>query len=261
MQTATTNSPPSGKVHWALFNPKTYATILYFLLSLPLGIVYVTLMITGIALSLALSPIFIGIPLFFGVAKLLAGIVSFEQDMIRHILGLPQPPDLTAKNQPHESQKWFKRMVSSFDAQLFIRNVLLIFLKGIMGIVFFSIMVVCLAIGLALIALPVVHIILQKEFQLDILENGFFQYFNIDWTLNQQYMFYVGAGLILFWLALRIVNGLMSVNRRMMYVDEAYLQQHAGITVQEESLYLSTLPSQTSRPATSLQHKYSELSI
>ena len=262
MNTAATAAPPSSKVRWALFNSKTYATILYFLVSLPLSIVYVVLMITGIALSIALSPIFIGIPLFFGVAKLLEGIVKFEQSMIRHVLGLPQPPD-TASNrvEPQEGLNWFMRMVRSFDAPLFIRNVLLIFLKLIAGIVFFTIMVASLAVGLALIALPVVHIVLQKEIGLDILENGFFQYFNIDWTLNQQYMCYVGVGLILFWMALRIVNGLMSVNRRLMYIDEAYLTPSpAGVEQQGYDFRAADL-TQASQPIPTMHSKYSELSF
>ncbi|MFF2886286.1 sensor domain-containing protein [Paenibacillus sp. NPDC057967] len=214
---------PTGKVNWVLFNPKTYATILYLLLSLPLGIIYFTVAITGLTLSIGLTPIFIGIPLFFGVAKMLNGIVSFEQSMIRHILGLPAAPVTHSNNQESEAgYSWFMRMVRGFDGGLFIRNLMLILLRFVTGIVFFVIMVTVLSLGLGLIALPVVHIILMKEIQVDILENSLFSYFNIDWTYNQQYMLYVGVGLVLFWIALRVVNGLMQIQRRIMYVDEPY---------------------------------------
>lgn len=228
---------PIGKVKWVLFNPKTYATILYFLLSLPLGIIYFTVAITGIVLSIALAPIFIGIPLFFGVAKLLNGIVSFEQSMIRHILGLPTPPPVSKVNnqQVESGQNWFSRMVKRFDGELFIRNLLLVVLRFITGIVFFVIMVTVLSLGLGFIALPVVHIILMNELQLDILENNLFKYFHIDWTYNQQYLLYVGVGLVLFWIALRVVNGLMQIQRRIMYVDELYQQQPSAPV--EEQLY------------------------
>lgn len=74
----------------------------------------------------------------------------------------------------------------------------------------------------------------MNEIQLDILEYSLFNYFHIDWTLNQQYMLYVGFGLVLFWVALRIVNGLMQIQRRIMYVDEPY--QETQMTVQAESL-------------------------
>ncbi|MNJ02728.1 hypothetical protein D3C73_1627850 [compost metagenome] len=37
-------------------------------------------------------------------------------------------------------------------------------------------------------------------------------------------MLYVGIGLVLFWIALRVVNGLMQIQRRIMYVDEPYQQ-------------------------------------
>lgn len=216
----------TGKVNWVLFNPKTYATILYLLLSLPLGIIYFTVAITGLALSIGLTPIFIGIPLFFGVAKLLNGIVNFEQSMIRQILGLPTPPPVsyTYNRQSEAGQNWLMRMVRGFDGGLFIRNLLLILQRFVTGIVFFVIMVTVISLGLGFIALPVVHIILMNEMQLDILENTLFSYFHIDWTYNQQYMLYVGIGLVLFWIALRVVNGLMQIQRRIMYVDEPYQQ-------------------------------------
>lgn len=208
---------------WVLFNPKTYATILYLLLSLPLGIIYFTVAITGLVLSIGLTPIFIGIPLFFGVAKLLNGIVLFEQSMIRQILGLPSPSVSYSYHQQSEAvQNWLKRMVSGFDGALFIRNLLLVLLRFVTGIVFFVIMVTVISLGLGLIALPVVHIILMNELKLDILENSLFSYFHIDWTYNQQYLLYVGVGLVLFWVALRVVNGLMQIQRRIMYVDEPY---------------------------------------
>ncbi|WP_068777171.1 sensor domain-containing protein [Paenibacillus sp. FJAT-26967] len=216
---------PNGKVSWVLFNPKTYATILYLLLSLPLGIIYFTVAITGLVLSIGLTPIFIGIPLFFGVAKLLNGIVNFEQSMIRQILGLPNPPVSYIYNQQSEvGRNWLMRMVRGFDGGLFIRNLLLVVLKFVTGIVFFVVMVTVISLGLGLIALPVVHIILMNEMQINILENNLFNYFHIDWTYNQQYMLYAGVGLVLFWIALRVVNGLMQIQRRIMYVDEPYQQ-------------------------------------
>ncbi|WP_438348181.1 sensor domain-containing protein [Paenibacillus sp. FA6] len=231
-----TAKAPTGKVNWVLFNPKTYATVLYLLLSLPLGIIYFTVAITGLALSIGLTPIFIGIPLFFGVAKLLNGIVNFEQSMIRQILGLPTPSVSYTYNQQSEVRgNWFMRMVRGFDGGLFIRNLLLILLRFVTGIVFFVIMVTVISLGLGFIALPVVHIILMNEMQLDILENTLFSYFHIDWTYNQQYMLYVGVGLVLFWIGLRVVNGLMQIQRRIMYVDEPY--QQPSVEAQAQSQY------------------------
>lgn len=228
-----------GKVNWVLFNPKTYATILYLLLSLPLGIVYLTLAITGLVLSVVLTPIFIGIPMFFGVAKLLQGIVNFEQGLIRHILGLPTPPASTPNHSQAEAgQNWFKRMVKGFDGGLFIRNVMLVLLRFVTGIVFFVVMVTALALGIGFITLPAVHIILMNEIQLDILENNLFHYFHINWSYNEQYLLYVGLGVVLFWIALRVVNGLMQVQRRIMYVDESYMQQPSPEAVEAPQFHV-----------------------
>ncbi|MFC7679108.1 sensor domain-containing protein [Paenibacillus sp. GCM10028914] len=247
-----TATAQAGKVKWVLFNSKTYATILYLLLSLPLGIIYFTVAITGLALSIGLTPILIGIPLFFGVAKLLGGIVNFEQNIIRQILGLPTPPvSHTPNRQSEAGQNWLKRMLGGFDGGLFIRNLLLVFLRFVTGIVFFIIMVTMISLGLGFMALPVVHIILMNEMQLDILENSLFSYFHIDWTYNQQYLLYLGIGLVLFWVALRVVNGLMQIQRRIMYVDEPYPQPSELVetqihaTVQPEYYeYLEDQPTQ-----------------
>ncbi|URN93294.1 MAG: sensor domain-containing protein [Candidatus Pristimantibacillus lignocellulolyticus] len=230
-----TDKTSTGKVNWVLFNPKTYATILYFLLSLPLGIIYFTIAITGIVLSIGLAPIFIGIPLFFGVAKLLNGIVNFEQNMIRQILGLPTPAVPHSYNGQSETrQNWFMQMVRGFDGKLFIRNLLLVLLRFVTSIVFFVIMITVISLALGFITLPALHIILMNEIQLDILEHSLFSYFHIDWTLNQQYMLYVGFGLVLFWIALRIVNGLMQIQRRIMYVDEPYEQTNTPVQAESQ---------------------------
>ncbi|WP_054954814.1 sensor domain-containing protein [Paenibacillus dakarensis] len=222
----------TGRVNWVLFNPKTYATILYLLLSLPLGIIYFTIAITGLALSIGLTPLFIGIPMFFGVAKLLGGMVNFEQNIIRQILGLPAPVSYTNHRQSEAGQSWLKQMFAGFDGGLFIRNLLLVFQRFVTGIVFFIIMVTALSLGLGFIALPVVHIILMNELQIDILENSLFSYFHIDWTYNQQYLLYLGVGLVLFWAALRVVNGLMQIQRRILYVDEPYQQLSVPVETQ-----------------------------
>ncbi|MFD0589943.1 sensor domain-containing protein [Paenibacillus sp. GCM10027627] len=211
----------TGKNNGVLFNPKTYAAILYFVLSLPLGIIYFTVMVTGLALSIGLMPIFIGIPLFFGVAKLLDGIVKFEQSLVRLFLGLPISTTSATYNQQSEAgQNWLKRMARRFKSGLFIRNLLLILLKFVTGIVFFVITVTALSLGLGLLSLPIVHVILMKEIQVDILEDSLFSYFQIDWTYNQQYILYVVLGIVFFLISLHIVNGLMQIQRKMMLVDE-----------------------------------------
>ncbi|MBH5319040.1 sensor domain-containing protein [Paenibacillus sp. GSMTC-2017] len=211
----------TSKGNRVLFNPKTYASILYLLLSLPLGIIYFTVAITGLALSIGLAPIFIGIPLFFGVAMLLKEIVRFEQSLISHFLGLPTTTHVsfTYNQQPVEGQKWFMRMVRGFNGGLFIRNLLLVLLRFVTGILFFVIMVTVISLALGFLALPVVHIILMNEIQIDILENNFFSYIQLDWTYNEQYMLSVVLGLLFSWIALRVVNGLMQIQRRMLFVD------------------------------------------
>ncbi|MOA51644.1 hypothetical protein D3C78_1748180 [compost metagenome] len=54
---------------------------------------------------------------------------------------------------------------------------------------------------------------------LNILENSVFALFNIDWTLSQQYISYVVAGLVVALIANWVIRMLMDVQRRMLFVS------------------------------------------
>jgi Putative sensor len=218
--------PPVNKVKWPVFNPKTYATILYFILSLPFSIITFTLMVTGIAVSVALMPLFIGFPLFFIMAKFIDGMVKFEQGLIRQIVGHSNPtePIGSPEKSTDTGSNWFMRMVHSFDGPLLVRNIMIILLKLVSSILFFTLTITLIATSLGLITFPIVHIILLNEIQVDILAQSYLTYFIPDhWSNLEEYLIYVSAGVILFWLSMRIINGLMGIQRRIMLVDEPYI--------------------------------------
>lgn len=207
-------------------SPKTYRSILYFIISLPLTIVYFVFMVTGLALSIGLTPIFIGIPLFFAVAKGLDHIVQFEQELVRSLLDIHRPTEERRTDMQKEGAGFFQRMKLGFHSTNFARNIMLIMGRFVSSIVFFSITVTVVATALGLITLPVIHQVFLQTMDLNILENSVFALFNIDWTLSQQYISYVVAGFVVAVFASWVISMLMDVQRRMLFVSNDEGQQY-----------------------------------
>lgn len=199
--------------------PKTYRSILYFIISLPITIVYFVFMVTGLTLSIGLTPIFIGIPLFFAVAKGLDYIVQFEQELVRSLLDIPRSHEPDRQELQQEGAGFLQRMKLGFDGATFARNIMLIMSRFVSSIVFFTISVTVVAAALGLITLPVIHQIFLQTMDLNILENSVFALFNIDWTLSQQYISYVVAGLVVALIANWVIRKLMDVQRRLLFVS------------------------------------------
>ncbi|MEK3867145.1 sensor domain-containing protein [Paenibacillus sp. FSL H7-0716] len=195
-------------------------------MSLPLTIVYFVFMVTGLTLSIALTPIFIGIPLFFAVAKGLDYIVQFEQELVRSLLDIPRPIEEARSDMQLEGAGFLQRMKLGFHGAKFARNVMLIMGRFVSSIIFFSITVTVVAAALGLITLPVLHQIFLQTMDLNILENSVFALFQIDWTLSQQYISYVVAGFVVALLASWVIRMLMDVQRRMLFVSYEEGQQY-----------------------------------
>ncbi|WP_060863220.1 sensor domain-containing protein [Paenibacillus riograndensis] len=207
-------------------SPKIFRSIMYFIISLPLTIVYFVFMVTGLALSIGLTPVFIGIPLFFAVAKGMDYIVQFEQELVRSLLDIPRPSEEHRSNMQVEGAGFLQRMKLGFHAEKFARNIMLIMGRFVSSIVFFSLMIAVVAAALGLITLPVLHQIFLQTMDLNILENSVFALFQIDWTLSQQYISYVVAGFVVALIANWVIRKLMDIQRRMLFVSYDEGQQY-----------------------------------
>ncbi|MNC37218.1 hypothetical protein D3C75_857740 [compost metagenome] len=98
--------------------------------------------------------------------------------------------------------------------------------RFVSSIIFFSLTVAMVAAALSLITLPVLHQIFLQTMDLNILENSVFALFNIHWTLPQQYISYVVAGLVVAVIASWAIRLLMDVQRRMLLVPYDEVQQY-----------------------------------
>ncbi|MGZ4354574.1 MAG: sensor domain-containing protein [Gaiellaceae bacterium] len=70
---------------------RTYASLLWLLLGLPLGIAYLVLLVTGLSLGLGLLVTVAGIPVLVGTLVLVRGLAAFERGLAQVLLDAPMP--------------------------------------------------------------------------------------------------------------------------------------------------------------------------
>lgn len=68
-------------------DPQTYKNLLYLLVRFPLGIAYLTVFVTGIAVGVSLVPLLVGIPILAGVLTAAGYVGAVEAFLLRTLLG------------------------------------------------------------------------------------------------------------------------------------------------------------------------------
>jgi uncharacterized membrane protein len=140
-----------GKFFGVIVDPRTYGALFYMLLSLATGIVYFTVVITGVSLSLGLMILIIGIPLlvlFLGLIRVLSLV---EGRIVEVLLGerMPRRPLYTQRG-----KGWLERIKEMFTDGRTWTAMLYFLLMLPLGIAYFTAAVTLLTTSLALIVAP-----------------------------------------------------------------------------------------------------------
>lgn len=150
--------PPRGTALGRFFgvaaDPRAYAALFYMLLSLATGIFYFTWTVTGVALSLGLSVLIIGIAfavLFFGTVRVLSLV---EGRMVEVMLGerMPRRPLYANRALPRRT-----RIGLMFTDPRTWSTLLYFVLMLPLGIVYFTLAVVGISLSTSLTLAPVAH--------------------------------------------------------------------------------------------------------
>ena len=141
-----------GRFFGVIVDPRTYGALFYMLLSMATGIVYFTVVTTGVSLSLGLMILIIGIPLlvlFLGLIRVLSLV---EGRIVEVLLGerMPRRPLYTQRG-----KGWLERIKEMFTDGRTWTAMLYFLLMLPLGIAYFTIAVTGLSLSLSLIAAPI----------------------------------------------------------------------------------------------------------
>jgi uncharacterized membrane protein len=142
-------------------DPRAYTSVFFMLLALATGIVYFTIAVTGIALSLGLATLIIGIPFFLAFIGIVRVISLGEGRLIEAMTGerMPRRP---VHPGPKESL-WARIATMLKDSRTWTTLAYLILMLPL-GIAYFLIAVVGLAVGLSFLVAPLVTLLHKLGF-------------------------------------------------------------------------------------------------
>ncbi|MBJ7332504.1 MAG: sensor domain-containing protein, partial [Solirubrobacteraceae bacterium] len=161
----------------------------YLLLSLPMGIVWFTLISTLVSTGIGLAITLIGIPILIGTVYALQWMANAERAMVRTMLGY----DVAAHYRTVESPDWWPRFQARLADPQTWKDLVYLVLQLPVGIVMFTLTVVLITVPIALLGSPVFFFALPDA-DPDVGIGGV-----IALTI---------AGLPVAWLSLRAIDGL-----------------------------------------------------
>ena len=131
---------------------RTYMSMLYLLLSFPLGIFYFIFLVTGLLLGLGLSITLFGIPILFGTLLLCREFAKFEQYLTKIMLGV----DITFYSKQNTQAIWPKVKYYLTDSFTW-KALSYLLIKFPLGIMSFVLLATLLSVSLGLIAAPIFY--------------------------------------------------------------------------------------------------------
>ena len=136
-------------------DPRTWTSLVYMLLALVTGIVYFTVVVTGVSLSAGLFVLIIGVPFALLFLALVRAVSLAEGRIVEVLLGvrMPRRPRLG----PSEGGVWQRVRYWLKDRRTW-TAMLYMLLQLPLGIVYFTVSVTGLATGLGMIGLPFVQL-------------------------------------------------------------------------------------------------------
>ncbi len=148
---AATNASAWKRFFGVYLDPRTYTSLFYMFLSLATGIVYFTIVVTGLSLSVGFAILIIGVPfflVFIGIARVIA---LGEGRLLEAVSGerMPRRPV-----HPGPPATWWRRIADMLaDARTWTTLLYLLLMLPI-GIVYFTVAVTGLAVGASFLVLP-----------------------------------------------------------------------------------------------------------
>jgi len=177
---------------WASFfgviiEPRAWGALLYMFFSLLTGILYFTWAVTGLCLSLGLIILIIGLPFMLLFLLSVRGISLVEGRIVEALLGVRMPRRAIFVDKTHGFWNQVKELLFSW---LTWKTLIYMLLMLPLGVIYFSVFVTLLSLGVWLIAMPFVQIF----FHYPLITLNDVRFFVPGWSLP---LWVLGGGLVL----------------------------------------------------------------
>jgi hypothetical protein len=145
---------PAGRFFGVLADPRAYASLLYMLLALATGSFYFTWVVTGLSLSIGLAILIIGIPFVILFLASVRGLALVEGRLVEAMLGerMPRRPLYPERGLP-----MLQRIGAMFTDPRTWSTLFYMLLMQPLGVLYFTLAVVALAVALGVAALPFIQ--------------------------------------------------------------------------------------------------------
>jgi uncharacterized membrane protein len=140
-------------------DPRAYTSLFYMLLTLATGVVYFTVVVTGLSLSAGFAILIIGVPFFLAFIGIARVIALGEGRLLEAVTGerMPRRPV-----HPGPPASWWRRIGEMLTDVRTWTTLLYLLVMLPLGIIYFTVAVTGLAVGLRLALAPLV--VLSRDF-------------------------------------------------------------------------------------------------
>lgn len=186
-----------GRFFGVFAEPRAWGALLYMLFSLVTGVIYFSWGVTGLSVSLGMSILIFGLPLAALFMLSFRGIALLEGRIVEALLGMRMPRRPMFYRKDLSLWEKFKSLLFSRHTWL---SLVYMILQLPLGVLYFSLTVTLLTLGLALIAVPVV----QYGFGFPIAMLGSQRFFLADWAMP----LVVAGGVLVITLTMHLAKGI-----------------------------------------------------
>jgi len=172
---AADNRPFFARFFGVFVEPRAWGSLLYLIFALATGIIYFTWAVTGLSLSIGLMVLIIGIPVAGAFLLSVRGIALIEGRIIEALLGVRMP------RRPLFSRRdigWWQKIKGMLTSLHTWTAMAYMVLQLPLGIIYFCVVIVLIAVSLWCIALPV----LQLAFNIPVVTN-YSTYYYLAWYM------------------------------------------------------------------------------
>lgn len=156
MQAAGPGAPGQPSVLRRIFGPfaegKVWTSLVYMILSLATGIVYFTIVVTGLSLTVGMLVLIVGVPLFMLLLATVRGLALMEGRLVEALLGTRMPR--RGRSTPPNLGFWNRLIWWLKDGHTWASMAYMLLMLPL-GIIYFTIAVTGLSVSLSLVTAPI----------------------------------------------------------------------------------------------------------